>query len=77
MLKLFRPKPAPTPNETIEKLRDTVDLLDKREQHLQRKVDELTAFAKQNASKNKRRTENPEKPKSMIPNVSFKGLWVR
>jgi len=54
-MKLFgRPKKAPDVRTSINNLRDTLDLLEKREEHLQKKIERELAIAKQNASKNKR-----------------------
>jgi len=54
-MKLFgRQKAAPSPRESISKLRDTLDMLEKREDFLQKKIDKELLLAKQNASKNKR-----------------------
>lgn len=47
-------KKGPTPAESIAKLRDTLDLLEKREEFLQKKIDKELAFARANATKNKR-----------------------
>jgi len=48
-------KVAPSPKESIAKLRETLDMLEKREQFLQKKVDAQTAEAKKHlAMKNKR-----------------------
>jgi len=48
-------KTAPSPKESISKLRETVDMLEKREQFLQKKCDQQTAEAKKYMQqKNKR-----------------------
>jgi len=48
-------KAAPSPKESIAKLRETVDMLEKREQYLQKKCDQQTAEAKKfMQQKNKR-----------------------
>jgi len=54
-MRLFGPKKKiPTPAESIGKLRDTLDLLEKREDFLQKKIDKEIAFARANATKNRR-----------------------
>ena len=55
-LKLFgKPKQAgPTPQQSIEKLKETLVMLEKREDYLQKKAINELKFAKQNASSNKR-----------------------
>jgi charged multivesicular body protein 4 len=40
-------KQAPTPKESIAKLRETVEMLEKREQFLQKKCEQQVAQAKQ------------------------------
>jgi charged multivesicular body protein 4 len=48
-------KKAPPPKESISKLRETLDMLEKREMFLQKKIDQQTADAKKYmAQKNKR-----------------------
>jgi len=47
-------KKAPTAKDSIMKLRETIEMLDKREQYLQKKIDHELEEAKKNASKNKR-----------------------
>ena len=48
-------KTTPPPKESIAKLRETLDMLEKREQFLQKKIDGQTAEAKKfMAAKNKR-----------------------
>eukprot|EP01098_Paradermamoeba_levis_P006214 TRINITY_DN2587_c0_g1_i2.p1 TRINITY_DN2587_c0_g1~~TRINITY_DN2587_c0_g1_i2.p1 ORF type:complete len:221 (-),score=46.08 TRINITY_DN2587_c0_g1_i2:110-772(-) len=55
MIKLFgRPKPEVTPRESIQRLRDTLTMLEKREEYLEKKIHKERLFAKQNATKNKR-----------------------
>ncbi len=54
-MKLFgRAKKAPTPKDSIQKLRETLEMLEKREEFLQKKMDREIVIAKQNATKNKR-----------------------
>jgi len=45
---------APTPKEALGKLKETLDMLQKREDYLQTKVQKELVIAKQNATKNKR-----------------------
>lgn len=45
---------VPTTEEAIHKLRDTEELLNKKQEYLEMKIDEELAIAKKNASKNKR-----------------------
>jgi len=54
-MRLFgKAKTAPSPKDSITKLRETLEMLEKREQYLQRKVEKELQLAKQNATKNKR-----------------------
>jgi len=55
-MKLFaRKKKAPSPQETITKMRETLEMLEKRERHLQNKMNsELLEAKKYMAAKNKR-----------------------
>lgn len=43
-----------TPKDAIVKLRETLEMLEKREKYLQTKIDNELKFAKLNATKNKR-----------------------
>jgi len=43
-----------TPKDAIVKLRETLEMLEKREKYLQTKIDNELRFAKANAGKNKR-----------------------
>jgi len=55
MFRLFgAAKQAPSPSDTIKKLRETVVILEKREEYLQKKIQKEVDFARQNASKNRR-----------------------
>jgi charged multivesicular body protein 4 len=55
MFRLFgKAKKMPTPSETIARLRETVDILEKRENYLQKKIEREIDFARKNASKNRR-----------------------
>eukprot|EP01120_Amphizonella_sp_Union-15-10_P014182 TRINITY_DN6797_c0_g1_i1.p1 TRINITY_DN6797_c0_g1~~TRINITY_DN6797_c0_g1_i1.p1 ORF type:complete len:210 (-),score=58.11 TRINITY_DN6797_c0_g1_i1:44-673(-) len=45
---------APTPAESISKLRSTLDTLEKREKYLEQRINQENAIAKANASKNRR-----------------------
>jgi hypothetical protein len=54
-MKLFgKAQRAPAPKDAISKLRETLDMLQKREDYLQTKVQKELLVAKQNATKNKR-----------------------
>lgn len=45
---------SPTTGEAIQKLRETEDMLIKKQDFLEKKIDEYMRVAKKNASKNKR-----------------------
>ena len=45
---------APTPQEAIQKLRETEEMLEKKQAFLEKKIDHEIATAKKNAAKNKR-----------------------
>lgn len=45
---------APTPQEAIQKLRETEEMLEKKQAFLEKKIDHEVATAKKNAAKNKR-----------------------
>ena len=47
-------KPKTQPKDAIVRLRETLELLEKREKFLQTKIDNELSIAKQNATKNKR-----------------------
>ncbi len=47
-------KPRNTPKDSIIRLRETLEMLEKRERFLQTKIDNELKVAKQNATKNKR-----------------------
>lgn len=47
---------GPTPGEAIQKLRETEEMLYKKQEFLEKKIEEYTLLAKKNASKNKRGT---------------------
>ncbi|KXS21519.1 Snf7-domain-containing protein [Gonapodya prolifera JEL478] len=49
-----RKEPKVNPKEAMNKLRETSDMLEKREKYLESKIDAELKFAKMNASKNKR-----------------------
>jgi charged multivesicular body protein 4A/B len=54
-MKLFgKAQKAPTPKDALGKLKETLDMLQKREDYLQTKIAKELTVAKQNASKNKR-----------------------
>jgi len=59
LLKLFgsggaQKKEAPSPQASIDKLRQTLELLEKREAYLETKIQKEIQNAKANATKNKR-----------------------
>eukprot|EP01102_Stenamoeba_stenopodia_P014518 TRINITY_DN482_c0_g1_i1.p1 TRINITY_DN482_c0_g1~~TRINITY_DN482_c0_g1_i1.p1 ORF type:complete len:222 (-),score=66.96 TRINITY_DN482_c0_g1_i1:91-756(-) len=55
MFRLFgAAKQAPSPSDTIKRLRETVETLEKRETYLQKKIQKEIEFARANASKNRR-----------------------
>jgi len=45
-----------TPKDAINRLRESLEMLEKREKYLQTKIDAELSIAKQNATKNKRGT---------------------
>jgi charged multivesicular body protein 4 len=45
---------GPTPQEAIQRLRTTEEMLQKKSEHLEKKIDQELNIAKTNASKNKR-----------------------
>ena len=45
---------APSPQEAIQKLRETEEMLEKKQAFLEKKIDQEIATAKKNAAKNKR-----------------------
>lgn len=49
---------APTTGEAIQKLRETEDMLIKKQEYLESKIDQEILTAKKNASKNKRGKKN-------------------
>ena len=54
-MNLFRTAKAKTsPKDAIVRLRESLEMLEKREKYLQTKIDNELKFAKANASKNKR-----------------------
>ncbi len=54
-MKLFgKAQKAPTPKDALGKLKETLDMLQKREDYLQTKITKELTVAKQNATKNKR-----------------------
>lgn len=65
-MRLFgKAKQMPTPAETIGRLRETVDILEKRETYLQKKIEKEIDFARKNASKNRRAALQALKRKKM------------
>jgi len=78
MLRLFgKAKAAPKPQETIAKLRDTLDMLEKREEHLQKKAERELHIVKQNATKNKRMAMMALKRKKIYENQMEKIAGAR
>jgi charged multivesicular body protein 4 len=54
-MRLFgKKKSTPTPQDSIHRLRETIEMLTKREEFLEKKIEKELQIAKQNASKNKR-----------------------
>ncbi len=45
---------APTPQEAIQKIRDVEDLLNKKSQYLEKKIEDELDTARKNGTKNKR-----------------------
>ena len=63
-MRLFGKKKAtPSPQESIHRLRETIEMLTKREEFLEKKIEKELQIAKQNASKNKRGRSSPKLPK--------------
>jgi len=59
-MRLFgKKKKAPPPQDSINKLRETVEMLTKREEYLEKKIEREHQVAKQNAAKNKRGKHYP------------------
>lgn len=59
MMRLFgKPKQPPSPADAIQRLRETLDLLEKREKYLEKKIEYEVTLAKKNAKSNKRGTLN-------------------
>jgi charged multivesicular body protein 4 len=59
-MRLFGKKKAtPSPQQSIHRLRETIEMLTKREEFLEKKIEKELQIAKQNASKNKRGTICP------------------
>jgi charged multivesicular body protein 4 len=55
MMRLFgKAKQPPSPVDAIQKLRETLELLEKREKYLEKKIEQEIETAKKNAKKNKR-----------------------
>jgi charged multivesicular body protein 4 len=54
-MRLFgKKKQTPSPQQSIQRLRETIEMLTKREEFLEKKIEKELQIAKQNASKNKR-----------------------
>jgi charged multivesicular body protein 4 len=54
-MRLFgKKKTTPSPQQSIHRLRETIEMLTKREEFLEKKIEKELQIAKQNASKNKR-----------------------
>jgi len=72
ILKLFggQPKaPKVNPQQTIDNLRNTIDMLEKRENYLESRILKEIQIAKQHAAKNKRLALMALKKKKSIPNT--------
>jgi len=57
MLKIFgkaKKQAPPSPQQSVDKLNESLDLMQKREAHLQKKIDDEMKIAKANATKNKK-----------------------
>jgi len=52
---------------SIVKLREQVNMLEKKETHLQKQIDDLNATAKRNVTTNKKGTEPPLSPIPSVP----------
>jgi len=77
-MRLFgKAKQAPSPQESIAKLRDTIDLLEKREKYLQKRVEKEIQTAKQNAQKNRRGALMALKRKKLYENQIEKMAGAR
>jgi len=56
IMKLFgKAKKAPSAKESIARLKDTIEMLEKREAYLQKKIEREITIAKQNGTKNKKK----------------------
>ncbi len=64
--------PKATPKDAIVRLRENLEMLDKREKYLLQKIDQELVVAKQNAAKNKRGNTSLA---CICP--EWKGLYVR
>jgi len=61
-----KPKTAQTPQEAIQQLRDVEDVLNKKVEHLEAKINEETAIARRDARTNKRNALNALKRKKRL-----------
>lgn len=52
-------EPAPTPSEAIQKLREMEDLLTKKQEFLEKKIEDEIATARKHGTKNKRGKNQP------------------
>jgi len=78
MMRLFgKAKAAPKPQETIAKLRETLDMLEKREKFLEKKVEKEILIVRQNATKNRRLAIMALKRKKMYENQMEKIAGAR
>ncbi|CAB4015883.1 charged multivesicular body 4b [Paramuricea clavata] len=59
-------KQGPSPQEAIQRLRTTEEMLQKKSEHLEKKIDQELNIAKTNASKNKRSALNALKRKKRL-----------
>lgn len=63
-------EPAPTTSESIQKLRDTENMLLKKQEFLETKLEQELKIAKENASSNKRGKFSPSR-RSSVPNPNW------
>ena len=59
-------KKAPTPQEAIQKLRETEDMLTKKQEFMEKKIEQELASAKKHGTKNKRAALNALKRKKRL-----------
>lgn len=71
------------PKKAILQLRGTLEMLSKREQHLQRQMDEQDAIARKNVTSNKNRTFEPSRKMPFLfpaphpsPRARYHTFWT-